>query len=228
MKKNYIKYLSLILLMILFTPSKTLAENESYEYIDFKAAKTIGENINKTDVKIYASKSSDTEKIIDCTDEFNIIEKKWNVCDDNCENIENVTDEMVFEEGKNYILMVKVSSKNEIDLNNLKIDRIEYNGTPIKELSGKFSNVDNELSIETRTTIINIPKEEEIIEPKEEEIKEETKENQCLLGLSICCTTFLNLSICIWILIAIAIILLIIIICALINKKRIDDQLSQL
>ncbi len=228
MKKNYIKYLSLILLMILFTPSKTLAENELYEYIDFKAAKTIGENINKTDVKIYASKSSDTEKIIDCTDEFNIIEKKWNVCDDNCENTENVTDEMVFEEGKNYILMVKVSSKNEIDLNNLKIDRIEYNGTPIKELSGKFSNVDNELSIETRTTIINIPKEEEILEPKEEEIKEETKENQCLLGLSICCTTFLNLSICIWILIAIAIILLIIIICALINKKRIDDQLSQL
>ena len=54
------------------------------------------------------------------------------------------------------------------------------------------------------------------------EIIEENKDEAsktCMLGISLCCTTFLGLSLCIWILIAILLILLIII-CVAKSKKR--------
>ncbi len=223
---------ALVLALMVLIPIRVMADEKPYEYFDIRAEKKLGAKIKDTEITIYASVEGDEENLIDRTEEFNLEEVMWSVCvEDECATSREVDDDAVFEEGNVYILMVRITAKNEADIDVWGTDKAKYNGTPIEELAGEYSNSGKELMIKTRTSSIEGKKEEvtPTVTPEPEK-KEETKEedNKCLLGLSFCCTTFLGLSICIWIIIIIVLIILIISIFMYKAKKKTDEQLAQL
>ena len=233
---NYFKgLLVFVIALMLFIPGSVFAEEKPYEYLNFKYERVTGENIKNTKIIIYASVEGDEKNLTDRTEEFDVVEKMWSVCTDvSCNLSEEVTDEAVWEDEKEYVFMIRITTKNGADFNVWGTDKAMLNGTPIEELDGEFGNTGNELMIKSKSTIKESPKQEETEteEEKEEEPKKEvttsTKEKTCMLGLSLCCTAFLGLSICIWILIIILIILLIIILFALKNKKKQDNPQQSL
>lgn len=222
----------LVIALVVFIPMSVLADETPYEYFDIKAEKKFGEVIKDTDILIYASVEGEEEKLTDRTEEFNIVEVMWSVCvEDECATTEEVADDAVFEEGKNYVLMVRIEAKNGADINVWGTDKAKYNGTPIEELDGEYANTGKELMIKTKTSVIEGKKEEPTPTVTPEPEKEEepvTEGNKCLFGLSFCCTEFLGLSICIWILILIAIIIIIVSIFMYREKKKTDEQLANL
>ena len=226
--------------LMMFIPLSVLAEEKAYEYFNFKVDIINGEKINDTEVKIYASVEGDEKNLIDRTDEFNVEEIMWSVCDTtNCSSSRGVEDDAVFEEDKEYVFMIRITAKNGADIDVWGTDKAMFNGTPIEKLEGEFGNTGSELMIKSKIVDEKvIEQEEDSIEESEElttqnttdtkeEIKTTGEEKTCALGLSLCCTTFLGLSLCIWILIAILIILLIIIICLLKSKKKKEKQSFQ-
>ena len=227
--KEYSKCLFVIVLVMILIPITVFAE-EKYEFFDFKVEEKDGEKIIDTNIGIYASISNDTE-LTDKTSEFDIVEKKWNVCiDDDCDTTEEVGNEDLFEPNKEYILMIKITAKNGNNIGTLNDDKIKINGTTIKKLDGDYDNDGKELIIKSRTSISSTASKEIVITPTASptEKNEANGNNKCLLGFSFCCTEFLGLSICIWIIIVIAIILLIISIFMYREKKKTDEQLAQL
>ena len=233
MKKNIKGLYILVFAIMMLIPISVFAEEKAYEYFDFKLNMVNGEKIKDTNIKIYASIEDDEENLIDRTDEFNIDEIMWSVCDTtNCTSSREVEDDAVFEEDKDYVFMIRIAAKNGADIDVWGTDKAMFNGTPIEKLEGEFGNTGSELMIKSKIVDEKvIEQEDDLIEESEEpttlnttdtkeEIKTTGEEKTCVLGLSLCCTTFLGISLCIWILIAILIILLIIIICILKNKKN--------
>ena len=220
------KYFKGLFVLMMFAPMFIFAEEKAYEYFDFKVNMVNGENIIDTEVKIFASVEGDEKNLIDRTDEFNVEEIMWSVCDvEDCSTTREVEDEAVFEEDKGYLFMIRITAKNGADIDVWGTDKAMFNGTPIEYLYGEYGNTGKELMIKSKIA-------EEKVKPQENTPTEETKQEEittigtektCMLGLSICCTTFLGLSICIWILIIILIILLIIIFCVLKGKKNKED-----
>ena len=227
--KNYLKVLVAI---IMFVPFVVLAEEKAYEYFDFKVTRVNGENIKATDIKIFASVEGEETNLIDRTDEFEKTEVMWSACvEEDCATSEEVSDDAVFEEGKDYVLLIRITAKNGADIDVWGTDKAKLNGTPIEELAGEYGNTGTELMIKTRTNVNEVP--QVISEPKEiEEPTEDPKEeittgaeNTCVFGLSFCCTMFLGISICYWIIIAVIILLIIIVACAVkCSKKKVKSE----
>ena len=227
MKKLFVFILALLLMPI------TVFAAEAYENFDFKVEKVDGANIKNTEIKVFASLESDPDNLIDRTSEFEFREVMWSVCVEvDCATSEEVADDAIFEADKDYVLMVRIAAKNEADINVWGTDKAKYNGTPIEELAGEYGNTGTELMIKTRTAVHEgEPVEEKPDLPVEEEPQEEIMtigaEEACLLGLPLCCTTFLGLSLCIWILILILLILLIVIICVTKGKKKKEHPVQE-
>lgn len=230
MKKNFKVFAIVVFALMLLIPLVIKADEKAYEYFDFKVNMINGEIIKDTEVRIFASLEGDEENLIDRTDEFNIDEIVWSVCDvEDCSTSREVEEDAVFEEGKGYVFMIRITAKNGADINVWGTDRAMLNGTPIEELYGEFGNTGTELMIKSKIAEEKvIPQEDtpvekpepEVVEPKQEEVTTIGAEKTCMFGLSICCTTFLGLSICIWILIIVILLLLIIIICAVKSKNK--------
>ena len=222
MKKYFIGLI--VILFSIFVPSFVNAE-ESYEYFDFKVERIDGSKIKDTLILVYSSVESNPKELKNRTDEFNFVEVVWSECvTDDCLITQEVNKDAVFEEGKDYLLMIKISAKNKADIDVWGIDKVMYNGTPIEELFGEFGNTGKELMIKTKTNITTSKLEDTpatTIENPSPVTKNESK--VCMLNSAICCSTFLNLSICIWILITAILILLIIIICVLKNRNKQDE-----
>ena len=218
--KKYLKSLRVFIIsLMLFIPLAVFAE--TYEYFDFRVERVDGENIKNTEINIYASTASDPTKLTLRTDEFTFNEVMWSVCtDESCDISEEVSDEAVFEEGKYYILMTRIVAKDGSEINVWGTDKVKYNGTPIDELSGEFGNTGNELMIKNKTNVKDVPKEDEKKEEENKEVVPEPSDNKCLFGLSICCTTIFNISICLWILILIVLIIILIIAITALKKKE--------
>ena len=219
----------LVLALMVFIPVGVLAE-ESYENFDFKVERKEGEKIKDTEIKIYASDSSNPDELTDRTNEFDLVEVMWSICVDDCSISEEVADDATWEDNKEYVLMIRISAKNKADINVWGTDKAKYNGTPIEELDGEYGNTGNELMIKTRTSSIEEKPQEIIptITPEPEKKEETADNNKCLFGLPFCCTTFLGLSICIWVIIILVLIILIVSIFMYKAKKRTDEQLAQL
>ena len=225
MKKNLIGLF--VFAFILFIPFTIFAEEKQYEYFNFKYERVNGESIRNTEVKIFASVEGDENNLIDRTDELKEKKKMWSVCTEvDCTLSEEVAFDAVWEENKEYIFMIRITAKNGASIDVWGTDKAMLNGTPIENLDGEFGNTGSELMIKSKTSIKTVIAQEvtptdetpEVIAPSPEPVR------TCMLGLSLCCTTFLGISICIWILIAVLIILLIIIVCVLKNKKEEPQQ----
>ena len=240
MKKIFRGLFILSFALFMFIPLSVLAEGKAYEYFNFKVDMINVEKINDTEVKIYASVEGDEKNLIDRTDEFNVEEIMWSVCDvEDCSTVREVEEDAVFEEEKGYMFMIRITAKNGADIDVWGTDKAMFNGNPIEELEGEFGNTGSELLIKSKIVDEKvIEQEDDLIEESEEpttinttdtkeEIKTTGEEKTCPLGLSLCCTTLLGLSLCIWILIAILIILLIIIICVVKSKKKKEKQSIQ-
>lgn len=231
MKKYFKGLFVLAFALMMFIPMSVLAEEKMYEYFNFKVDMVNGEKIKDTKVKIYASIEGDEKNLIDRTDEFNVEELMWSVCDvEDCSTVREIEDDAVFDLEKGYLFMIRITAKNGADINVWGTDKAMFNGTPIEELYGEYGNTGKELMIKSKIAEEKVKPQENTLteetkeEPKQEEVKTTGEEKTCMLGLSLCCTTFLGISICIWILIAILIILLIIIFCVLKGKKKKEDQ----
>ena len=215
------KYFKLLLSLLLFIPLCVFASDEAYDYFDFKVERVNGANIKNTDIKIFASLESDPTNLTDRTDEFNLDEVMWSVCtESDCSLSEEVSDEALFEGGKEYILLVRITAKNESDINVWGTDKVKYNGIPIEELSGEFSNSGKELMIKTKTNAVEVvltnnnPEEPLVIAPNP------NIQKSCMFNYSFCCITLLNISICIWLLILLVLIILIVVIACIKKSKR--------
>lgn len=234
MKKIFRGLFVLPFALFMFIPLSVLAEEKAYEYFNFKVDIINGEKINDTEVKIYASVEGDKKNLIDRTDEFNVEEIMWSVCDvEDCSTVREVEEDAVFEEEKGYMFMIRITAKNGADIDVWGTDRAMFNGNPIENLYGEYGNTGKELMIKSKIAEEKVKPQEntKIEETKEEKTQEEVKttgeEKTCTSSISLCCTTLLGLSLCIWILIAILIILLIIIICLLKSKKKKEKQSFQ-
>lgn len=231
MKEIFKRIFVLSFALMVFMPLSVLAEEKTYEYFNFKVNMVNGEKIKDTEVKIFASVEEDEKNLTDRTDEFNIEEIMWSVCDvEDCSTTREIEDDEVFEEEKGYVFMIRITAKNGADINVWGTDRAMFNGTPIEELYGEFGNTGKELMIKSKIAEEKVKPQENTPaeESKPEEVKTTGEGKTCMLGLSLCCTTFLGLSICIWIIIAILIILLIIILCLLKGKNKKEEQSVQL
>ena len=142
MKKYFKGLLGLVLAIVLFLPFKVLAE-EAYEYFDFKVSMIDGSVIKDTNIKIFASVTSDDTNLTDRTDEFNVEEVMWSVCvDTDCAITEEVADDAVFEADKDYLFMIRITAINGADINVWGTDKAKYNGTPIEELNQSINVVE--------------------------------------------------------------------------------------
>ena len=229
MKKFLNELFVLAIALMLFVPLTASAKGKAYEYFDFKYQKVMGSKINDTEIKIFASVDGDEKNLIDRTNEFNVAEIIWSTCvDSSCSLAEGVGDDDVWEDGKEYVFVIRITAKNGADIDVWETDKVMLNGTPIEQLDGEFGNTGNELLIKSKTAIGDFSKQEEPTEV-EPPIDEPTEENPvispnegkaCMLGISLCCTSLLGLSICIWIIIVILLIILIVIFCILKNKNK--------
>lgn len=222
----------LLFIAMLIIPFAVYAEGDDYEYFDFRFEQNTGDVIKDTDVKIFASVSSDIDNLVDRTDEFIVEALEWRECvDDLCEETKEITDDQVYEDGKDYYFRMYINPKDETrSFNVWSSEKVMINGTSSEELGGGFGN-SGSLGVYSKAGRIGTP---EVIDtfvpdynPEEEDSLPEViaepeviEEPQCMFGISLCCTMFLGLSICIWIIIAIIILLLIIIAVACKSKKR--------
>ena len=212
------------IICFLFLIPLVVNADESYEYIDFRANVVNDTIINDTSIEIFASLSSDIENAIDLTNEFELIEKTWSVCAiEDCSSTDEVLDDAVFEEDKNYLLVMKLLVSSENNVFSIENSKITFNSVPIEELSGEFVNTDNSYILKVRVNVKkttkeeNPPSDEEIEKPK---IIQAIAEDECLLGLSVCCTNMAGISVCAWLIFATTLLLLIIIICVIKSKKN--------
>ena len=188
------KLFGLIISLMVFIPTVVLAEEEAYEYFDFKVDMVEGSVIKDTNIKIFASVTSDDTNLTDRTDEFNVEEVMWSVCvDTDCAITEEVADDAVFEADKDYLFMIRITAINGADINVWGTDRAKFNGTPIENLDGEYGNTGKELMIKSKTakeTVVSddiaVPKEEieepEVIAPAPTTGTTET----CMFGFPFC------------------------------------------
>lgn len=234
MKKKFL----LFLVGMLFIPFSVFAKE--YNEFDIRYEQKKYENVNNTEIKVYAMVDEE-EKLNDHTEDFTMEDVKWYKYKSSIEDGKTiddydytdeelniygylVSDEDVFEEDYGYFLIISRLYAKEEDsfTRNVKI-----NGIDIDELNGSCYNTGNEFFIKTisnGSSAYHEKEEPEVIDSSDEEttvIEENKNETSkaCMLGISLCCTTFLGLSFCIWILIAILLMLLIII-CLAKTKKR--------
>ena len=235
MKNKFI----LILILMILMPFTVFAKE--YNEFDIRFEQILGENVNNTEIKVFAKVGEENE-FKDYTQEMTFENVRWYKYKTSIEEGKTLedydytdeelnvygylaSDEDVFEEEYNYFLIISRLYATEEDSfsRNVKI-----NGIDVDELNGSCYNTGNEFYIKTitnGTSNVNDIEEPEIIENNQEDIvlideNETEEEKTCMFGCSLCCTTFLGLSLCIWILIAILLILLIIIICVAKSKKK--------
>lgn len=231
--KNKILVFFAIMLLI---PMTVFAKD--YNEFDIRFEEKIGSNVKNNEIKVFC-KVDDNDKFVDHTEDFTMEDVRWykytSVKEDGKteedydyydeeKNVYGylVSDDDVFEEGYEYFLYIaRLYAKEEDSFSR----NVTINGVDIDEMDGQCFNTGNEFFIKTKargTTGSNDVEEPATIDNVEEGEKDiATPEGKaCMLGISLCCTMFLGISICTWILIAIILLILIIAICTLKAKKR--------
>ena len=214
------KLISTIILLISFIPFVVLAQTTSYDKLDIKINFEVGTTAENIKYSIYAN-TNDDEILRDRTSEFNsnIVLFKVNDYDSK----EELADEYILKKDERYgFRLSDITPSNNATMNINSISKVLVNATEYDSDQLKTTIANNVLNIEfimdkpKVETVEPIIRDELVILPKD-------KDNNCLLGLEICCKEFRGISYCILAGIGLVLIILIFAIIHII-VDRADDK----
>ncbi len=213
------KLISTIILLISFIPFVVLAQTTSYDKLDIKINFEVGTTAENIKYSIYAN-TNDDEILRDRTSEFNSNIVLFKVNDDSKEEL---ADEYILKKDERYgFRLSDITPSNNATMNINSISKVLVNATEYDSDQLKTTIANNVLNIEfimdkpKVETVEPIIRDELVILPKD-------KDNNCLLGLEICCKEFRGISYCILAGIGLVLIILIFAIIHII-VDRADDK----
>ncbi len=213
------KLISTIILLISFIPFVVLAQTTSYDKLDIKINFEVGTTAENIKYSIYAN-TNDDEILRDRTSEFNSNIVLFKVNDDSKEEL---ADEYILKKDERYgFRLSDITPSNNATMNINSISKVLVNATEYDSDQIKTTIANNVLNIEfimdkpKVETVEPIIRDELVILPKD-------KDNNCLLGLEICCKEFRGISYCILAGIGLVLIILIFAIIHII-VDRADDK----
>jgi len=213
------RFISTILILVLFIPFIVLADVTSYDKFDIKISFEEGKKVSEMEYSIFASTNED-EELIDKTNELTSDIVYFKVLED--ESHEEVSGEYIFKNDESYGFNLKITKPENIALN---VDKssILINSSEQDDLV--FESNDEGISIEYYP---EIKKTEEPVEVIEEPVVDEgssiandiiKKDDTCVFGLSLCCNSFRGISYCVLGIIGIVLLILIISLIHLISDR---------
>ncbi len=218
----------LFVLSLLFIPFIVQAE-EKYEKMDININLDEGVQVKDVNITILASITSN-EELIDRTSEFKYETLKIYKIESNDE-LTQIDNEYTLKSDENYAFEInKITPKKDITMNVFGADNILINGQEVVKKYFEYTNDYKELNIKYRIYKEVVEENKTIEETKtileNNETREEyvkvlpiKKDETCILGLSMCCKEFHNVSYCIWACIVIVLIILIRILVHLVSNN---------
>ena len=214
------KIISTIILLISFIPFVVLAQTTSYDKLDIKINFEVGTTAENIKYSIYAN-TNDDEILRDRTSEFNSDIVLFKVNEDDSK--EELANDYILKKDERYgFRLSDIIPNNNATMNINGISKVLVNATEYDSDQLKTTIANNVLNIEfimdkpKVETVEPIIRDELVILPKD-------KDNNCLLGLDICCKEFRGISYCILAGIGLVLIILIFAIIHIIVDKA-DDK----